>query len=1408
MYGRALCLTERVFVDMAYDILIEKRAGADNGHLLLSRHLSMRGIDGEISGVSTLLRISGIRAEQVETLVNELSCDASVKVSFSESCDQRREGSIVLSGRNGVFSPATDVAYRILMLKFPRIASTLRIKEYTVFTLESNLDNDVVQAIRDTLIGMGRCRYVDDSELLPLEEKTGSVAKYSPKRARCSIASKENPDLSEPFSTVSLRMVMNAYANRTYEDMKNTSTLTVRSGERTVYLDAEYTALEEKLREIDLVMDIDDASAAQSYFLSESREPTEMELRIISRCRSEHWAHPALNTSIKISSCDDPNVAETVRKYDEESMERGWDIEERSTLAELIFDPIERFYEEDRASGHIATPVRIDGERNGLRILSDNGEKVLIFNLESNNSKTSVNPADGATSCLGSALRRAMRMNAVPYEVMRLSGIASPFASDEDGDGSDVDAVEQGRLAREALDSFSGYARTVGIPCSANYEYVSDRFSCKHMEVSGVLSVSDNPVNGVEPCAGDFVLIFGNRTGRDGRVYRKYLNATEEIVADELKKAKNAADSLGDGSAERDSEVKAATAVGKVADGLLSQAQIAEKERFILENGETVLGESISGGNALMQKKLMRICADREFKGAVKRIREVDSSGLVTAVAAIATGVELYLDCVPVKYNGMYDTDVAFSETCERMIAVVGRDDAARVIEICASYGVICTCIGVVTSDGQLSVYGGGKRIAYVSTDFLMRSGSERSIEAKVSLPQRLPEGEALKLALRPIEDATAFQRLFIKPTADHFAACEYIARNCKLGTEARQRRFDSTVTETTGINHMIRPYAPVAVSYIKDKNEVMTKDGEKLCSALSIGLHTDICDVDPFKGAYYAMTDAICRLVAAGASHKTAYTAVQMFHPTYKKDLERTGDTLAAAAGAYRAQRALGTPAICGDFSLGGAASEKHRPAVAVFGITVGREQDFRNSGFKAVGNRLAVFKPVMDKNGLPEPDSQIEIFERVEKMLREKKAYSAIALTGMSLAEGVMHMCNGADGEFGFEFDDDCTPEEMYGNLYGAIAVEVACSSELPRGVTFGTVTPSREISARHKTVDKSSEGAAEERDETENGHATVDNGEIAISLDYLEEISAKKNLTVYENTPFPEVMGEMSFMARSASAVASDAPKYPLSSSAFRRGGSPVSILVPRFNGSLGAESLIKALVSASNSKVEIVPFDCSINSETAEELAKRILRSGAVFIPDFAESPQLLSSLLRCTNVANAVARLRKAGGLIYGCGAAFEALIEAGYIGGTENYGSIEGLAVAKNPLSGLTRMPTLVKVNSCRSPFMTLAEGGQIYRTEISSYRGRLIGNMDQLNAASAEGVVPTVYAEDKSATGVYSRFDPCCSALGIDSMTSADGTVLGQLSIPDRACYKAYGELEGYQALPIFRSVIKYLTE
>lgn len=1419
---------------MVHGLLIKNCIKHDVGSKLMTRDMRLAGVIDESVQVffSVLLKLEGIGTDSVERLLSTIGRDSTVEARLWEFSDRETQSCVILAPRNGTFHPATDLVYKLMLFNDPDVYDRLKVKEYAVFYAVGTASSKTLKNIEEYVIKTGEyCRLPSNeiwSKRLHEAHKSAELG-VLPKKP--SLDAKENPQISEPFSTMRLRMVMDRYRNIPPDEMRLKENLVARSGDACKCISVDYTEFLNQLGKQDITMSAEDARAVHTFFRSEGRDPTEMELRIISRCRSERWAHPTVYTSISVSEYNDETVEEVIEEFRENCAKLGIDAA-NATLFDVLNAPLKAFCantEGQRDTVRAVDPesiVPISDGNNGLRIETDDGVRTLAFTMESNNTKTSVDPAGGATACLGISLRRALGAGGYPCDVVRLSGIASPYVSDEtDGKAANV-AVEQRRLAISSLDGFSEYARAVGVPCSANFEYISDRFESKHMEVSATVSVSEAekrataPLSGYEEekqrekserraaekavRAGDAIIIFGSRTGRDGRVYRKHLKHRYGIISDALEKQSSDAINKAKADVIPGNTVIASEDGGEedVSSAFRTRAELVDTESFILGNGEELFGEAVPGGEALIQRKLMRLCSDPFFKKDVKRLRDVDSSGIVTAVTTLSEGAEIYLDCVPVKYNGMFDSDVAFSETCERMVAVVEVNKVGSVIELCSSYGLICAQIGTVTDNGYLSVFGCGVRIAHLPVKFLMNGGNGRCIIAKVNEPEPLAPSAVLETALLPLRRSGALNRLIHRPTADHISAYRMIAAECRIKTEARMRRFDNTVFENAGISHMTREFAPVSVSYIRDAHGIVKKDGERLCSAVTVGMHADICASDPYKGAYCAVTDALSRLIACGVRRNNAYAALHLFHPAYRSYEEQNGDALAAVAGIYDAQSRLGCPIICGDFSLGGDADGRYKPAVAAFGIAVGKEKEFRSCGFKRAGSKLCLFKPALGRNGLPVAESQIEVYNRVEALFAADRVVSAISLTGMSLAEGVAYMCYGSEGKLGFEFDASCNPEEIYGTLYGAIAVELEDTVDIHRDAIYGTVTDDYAITAVYRKAEK--ESAEEYAAEEGSGEIKFGDGKVSISVEYLKNISRARISTVYENKPYGEIEASREVSGRKLSVSERSFDSAVRCSYA---SASP-QITVVRFNSDVGAEMLVGALKKASaGCEIVIKEHWCGFDAESAEGLAKKIEGSEMLCLPDISESPMLLAELLRHPSVEKAIAALRTRKGLIYGCGGAFSALIQAGYLGRNGEDAPINGIAVARNPLSGLTRRPALVRVFSKSTPFVCSAEMGGVYRTEISSYNGRLVGDHDQLTAAGVDGKIVTVYAGGaQSHEKPYSVYNSCESVFDVDSMTDGEGLIFGQLSFPERAAYPTGMEYDGYEPLPVFRSAVDYL--
>ena len=844
---------------MACWFFIEKNGENDLTEALLenSFRASVFSLDKESFPIrsAVYLRLSDMDESRFKAVLDELGEDPTVNVSGGV---ETRNGeptvhggweTLVLARHNGAFNPMADTVYKLLLLKFPTMTSSLRIREYSVFFVGGAHPKENAEALKKYLLFLGEYREVTEEELA--EEV---ISQLSGDRRAQSISEAENPELTEPFMTVQAEKTMDKYI-RTKDEIKQHIAITTRSGATTQFSTTSYSLLEQQLQELDIKMDKEDAVSAQHYFLAESREPTDMELRIINRYRSERWSHSTLHTAIDATAIADGNVATAYEDFIDTCKELGISSQS-ATLEDIIKAPLRLWAETEDIDLDSTESIknhslhRVDDHRMGIGVEAGERKLLVAFAHESNNSRTSIDPAGGASTCLGESVRKLMRMFANPYDSIRISGISKPY-----DDGLGADAVEgaeekmasQRSLAISACDSFAEYARATGLPCSANFEYISDNFANKHLEVSAVLAsvdlqtVQENKKAEESIRPGDMVMLIGSRTGRDGRVYNRYLKTVTDPLlqraAQNVGEAENEASAENENTAiaglekvevsELEMDATAESVGGAEGDADASsvrrqRAELVMREQLAARNGVRLYGEAVPSGDASMQKRLMRLCADPEFRSKVKKIRDLDSSGLVTALSALADGVAVYLDCIPLKYNGMTSTEVAFSETCERMVLVVSEAEAANVTAICNKAGVICTGIGLITSDRHLSVYGSGERVAYLSTDFLLKSNSGRRAEARVQEPEALPESEPLRLALKPIEEAPRFQRIFSKPDPDHAMAYEYLAANSKVKTRIRKRRFDNTLGGSSVFSPMGDGFALSAVSYIKTDDGIV----------------------------------------------------------------------------------------------------------------------------------------------------------------------------------------------------------------------------------------------------------------------------------------------------------------------------------------------------------------------------------------------------------------------------------------------------------------------------------------------------------------------------------------------------------------------------------------------------------
>lgn len=1394
---------------MEYSFRIEKHPRNDlRGPLLKSEFAASalsagdaRITEANTVRLSTLVIVSGAEEDEYAALISELEKDNSIVI--SDEPISKDASAFTLSQRAGAFDHTSDAILKIFLMRFPDATGRVRIRSATHYSVSGTRKKEIAKALRAFLLSKGElCEY------------TPALDSAEGKKSKRALSESEDPELSEPFMNAAAADAVKRYVRTAEQAMAKCNHLHTRSGNETDFSATTYDGLHDRLRELGLTMDEDDARAAQDYFVSESREPTEMELRVINRYRSERCSHHSLYTVIDEPIISDPNVKEAYDEYLEYAKKRGGEISTISDIAGAAL-LIPGTVESEIVTGH----VPLDASRSGIRFKTDSGERILAFDHESNNGRTSIDPTGGASACLGDAMRKLMRIFAEPYDTLRISGIADPLTEKDEpatateqasGDvekdeiGPMRSAAMQRALARSSCDSFSAYARTVGIPCSSNSEYISENYRSKHMEVSAVLALLDEETLSAERSSakqikgGDLVVLIGSRTGRDGKIYNRYLRDRTRSLTDDRT-----------GYETDDTENR------QNINSEQARAQIVKLESLAARNGIRLYGEPIPGGNGALQKKLLELFSDADFRALTLKLREVDTNGLVIAASSLSDGITLHLDCVPLKYPSLTATEVAFSETCERFLAVVHKENVTELSRICRSYGVLCATVGAITDNELLTVHGGGEVIASLSSDFLKNGGSDKVVGANVGTPSQLPASQPLRTALAPLESAKPIQRLFSKVKPDIIGALRRTAELSTSKSRARARRFDSTISGSSVLSPMGEERSSTAVSLINGSEGVLTLGEKPLCSAVSVGLFPDICKADPYKGAYLAVTAALARLVASGFSSKDAYIALHQFYPSYKKDPECVGNAFSSILGAFAAQRRLGTKSICGDFSLGGVRSSDTSPNTAVFGIALGYEADALSSELKEEGNKLVLLQPSLDKSGLPLCDQQLEVFEQAETLLRFG-GLSAISVTGISAAEAVMQMSFDARGGLGFEFSSECSAECLFDIRYGAIAIELPPQTELPKdAITLGTVI--------HRRV--------------------IAQGDCEISIDELKSLCYSSEEKVYENAPCAEVTQELDKYRSSSLIELFDLPrsaeeahleKAEAEQKAYSEtlsreeaaaedaaytvpDGTPIKkVLIPVFRETSGDKLIFSAFKELSRRyPIEPELISVALDHASLRALAKAIRSCDALCIPDGADDPAVIAAILRRPDISKAIDELRKDGGLVYGSGSGFSALLIAGLLGedipkDTRPDAKSKEFAVtlADCPISGLTRKRVFLRAMPSGSPFMLCTEVGRVYSSEISAYNGRLMAEESALFRAAESRMIPTLYCDAYGFSSTESGIDPCASMMAVDSLTSLDGSVFGQISSPERITARECISSQLPEPLPIFEGMAKYLSD
>lgn len=1044
-----------------------------------------------------------------------------------------------------------------------------------------------------------------------------------------------------------------------------------------------------------LAMDKGDIRFCRDYFRSEHRDPTITEIKMIDTYWSDHCRHTTFLTTIDSVKFEDELLQNAYNEYIAVRKELGRtkpiNLMDIGTIAAKYLKSTGRLDKLDESEEINACTVKIDVEVDGK-----NEKWLLLFKNETHNHPTEIEPFGGAATCIGGAIRDPLSGRSYVYAAMRVTGAADPLVPvSETMKGK----LPQRKIVTTAAAGYSSYGNQIGLATGQVDEIYHKGYVAKRMEIGAVIAAApEKNVRRERPIAGDKVILLGGRTGRDG--------------------------------------CGGATGSSK-----------AHK----LESLDTC-GAEVQKGNAPEERKLQRLFRNSEASSIIKRCNDFGAGGVSVAIGELADGLEIDLNSVPKKYEGLDGTELAISESQERMAVVVAPEDVERFKELAYNENLEATVVATVTERERLIMHWNGKTIVDISREFLNSNGAEKHIDIAPS---------AVCDHKRTVNGT--FTEEYVKLAGD-LNVCS------KRGLS---ERFDSTIGAGTVLMPFGGKYQRTPIQAMVNKVSV-EKGHTDTCSLMAWGYNPDIAEKSPYHSAYLAVVESVCKLIATGAEFKDVYLTFQEYFEKPGIAPERWGKPLAALLGAFMAQKDLGIAAIGGKDSMSGSFEDIDVPPTLVsFAVTTGKNGEVISPEFKKSGSRVVILKTEYDKNGLPIAEKLIENFAFVTSLMRSGKVLAAYTPCYGGIAEAVLKMTMG--NSYGFKFADEFSVDELFGYSYGSFILELTDGYECDLQ-TLGYVTNDDSISL----------------------------GDEIISTEKLFDIYENKLEPVYscnitsENLSIPTFEYNERSNARPSVSVAR--PR----------------VLIPVFPGTNCEYDSAKALRDAgAEPEIFVInTLSASAIAQSVEAFAHKIKNSQIVFIPggfSGADEPdgsgKFITAFFRNPEIKDAVTELLgKRDGLMGGICNGFQALIKLGLV----PYGEIRDTdascpTLTFNTISRHQSKIVRTRVASVKSPWLNHVNVGQIFNVPISHGEGRFLADDSVIKELARNGQIMTQYVDLNGTPTNDIAYNPNGSYAAIEGILSPDGRVFGKMGHSERIANGLYMNVEGNYDMMLFKSAVEY---
>ena len=1082
------------------------------------------------------------------------------------------------------------------------------------------------------------------------------------------------------------------------------------------FIDFSMEELEKFLKEQGLAMTIDDLKYVQEYFQNqEKRNPTITEIKVLDTYWSDHCRHTTFMTQIKDVEIEDGKfneiIKETYSKYVEArntiyiDKQKDMCLMDIATIAVKELKAAGKLEDLDESEEINACSVNIDVNVDGKI------EKyLLMFKNETHNHPTEIEPFGGAATCLGGAIRDPLSGRSYVYQAMRVTGSADPRTSLED---TLHGKLMQKKITTEAANGYSSYGNQIGLTTGQVTEVYDEDFIAKRMEIGAVIAaVPKENVIRKRPEKGDIIILLGGKTGRDGCG-----GAT--------------------GSSKEHSE----------------------------ESIETC-GAEVQKGDAPNERKIQRFFRNKEVAQMIKRCNDFGAGGVSVAIGEIAESLDINLDLVPKKYDGLDGTELAISESQERMACAIDAENKDRFIELAGFENLQATHVATVTDTGYLRMFWNGKAIVDLNRAFLDTNGKKQQTD--IHVPKVDEENTFFNTGKIKVEGETI---------SDKFDSVLKDLNVCSQ--KGLVEKFDNTIGSNTVLLPFGGKYQRTPIQGMVAKIPVL--DGKTTTSSImTFGYNPKIGKWSPFHGALYAVVESICKLVAVGGDYKTTRLTFQEYFEKLGKDKTKWGKPFSALLGAYYAQKQFEIPAIGGKDSMSGTFEHINVPPTLVsFAVDTVDAEYVVSQEFKKAGSVLAVIKTPTLESGIPDFDILKKNLDKIRELTQAKKVLASYALGYGGLGEAIAKMAFG--NKIGFEVAKDVNADKLFDPAYGNIALEMdKADLALLEDLDY-------------KVAGKTIEGQ----------YIEVDGYKVCLGKIY----------KAYESTLepiFPTKAVEPTGEVKNINFIVNEHQKSSLSIA-------QPKVFIPAFPGTnceydsarafedAGAKASIKVFRNLNYANIE----------DSIETMVKEIESSQIVMIPGgFSAgdepdgSAKFIATVFRNPRIAEAVNDLlTNRDGLMLGICNGFQALIKLGLV----PYGEIKPVTAEDAPTityNNIGRHQAKVvttRIASNKSPWLAGTQVGDLHSISISHGEGKFVANKETFEQLIANGQIATQYV-DLDGNATYNiDYNPNGSFYAVEGITSADGRILGKMGHSERIGKYTLKNIHGEKDQKIFESGVNY---